>query len=242
MAAFEAMVSKATLYGVGVGPGDPELMTVKAWRLISTTPVIAYLSANDGASVARSIAAPFFPQDIVELSIDVPMREEREPARQAYDQGCRAIARHLDEGRDVAMLCEGDPFFYGSFMYVFERLAGSYRIVTIPGVSSVSASAARLGRPLAARTEVMKVIPATISAAALDNELQGTQSIAIIKVGRHFAKVRDALVSRGLAGRSVAVERATQAQEKIMPVLEIEGDTVPYFTTILVYAGEEPWR
>ncbi|MEQ1522188.1 MAG: SAM-dependent methyltransferase, partial [Aestuariivirga sp.] len=115
------MTKTGILYGLGVGPGDPELMTVKAWRIISMAPVVTYLTANSTESTARDIAKPFLPDDVIELKIDMPMRTEREPAQDAYDKGAAAITEHLKAGRDVAMLCEGDPFFYGSFMYIFAR-------------------------------------------------------------------------------------------------------------------------
>src|SRR5262245_45078560 len=115
-----------TFYGLGVGPGDPELITLKAWRIISQVPVIAYPAANGGESLAYSIAAPFIPEDVIELAIAVPMRRERGPAQQAYDDAAQTIARHLEEGLDVAFLCEGDPLFYGSFAYLLTRLAHNY--------------------------------------------------------------------------------------------------------------------
>jgi precorrin-2/cobalt-factor-2 C20-methyltransferase len=239
MAGGEAM--SGIFYGLGVGPGDPELITVKAWRIISTAPVLAYLAANGSESTARDIAKPFIPEDVIEIAIDVPMKTEREPAQAAYDKGAAAIRAHLDEGRDVAMLCEGDPFFYGSFMYVYSRLAGEFETVVVPGVSSITACAARIGRPLAARNEVLKVLPATLEADRLREELKQAEAAAIIKVGRHFAKVRDVLAQLDLTSRAVAVEKATRDAERITRVADIEGDALPYFTTILVYAGSEKW-
>ena len=230
------MRAAGILYGVGVGPGDPELMTVKAWRLVSTSPVIAYLAANGGASTARDIAKPFFPDGIIELAIDMPMRIEREPGEAAYDKGAAAIAEHLEAGRNVIMLCEGDPFFYGSFMYIFARLAQKYETVVVPGVSSITASAAAIGRPLAARNEVLKVLPATLEPERLREELATAESVAIIKVGRHFGKVRDVLTALGLSPRALVIEKATRPEERIVKVDDVEGDTLPYFTTILVYA------
>jgi precorrin-2/cobalt-factor-2 C20-methyltransferase len=237
----QAMVSPGTLYGVGVGPGDPELMTVKASRLISTARVIAYLSANGGASTAREIARPFIPEDAVEISVDVPMRTEREPAQEAYDRGCNEISRYLAAGRNVVALCEGDPFFYGSFMYVFARLANKHTVVVVPGVSSINAAAAAIGRPLAARNEVLKVLPATLDAGRLREELLTAESAAIIKVGRHLAKVRTVLSALDLAKTSIVIERATRNDECVSRVEDIASDTLPYFATILVYAGNEPW-
>lgn len=235
------MVKPATLYGVGVGPGDPELMTVKAWRLVSTCPVIAYLAANGAESTARDIARPFMTDDATHVVIDVPMRTERGPAQQAYDRGAEDIARHLDAGRDVVMLCEGDPFFYGSFMYVFARLSARYPTVVVPGVTSITASAAALARPLAARNEVLKVLPATLESHRLREELAMAESAAIIKVGRHFGKVRSVLSALELNSRSAVVERATCSGERVRRLDDVTEESLPYFSTILVYAGGEPW-
>ena len=235
------MVKAATLYGIGVGPGDPELMTVKAWRLISTVPVIAYLTANGKDLTARDIAMPFFPDDVIQLPIDMPMRVEREPGEKAYDAGALAIAQHLKAGRDVAMLCEGDPFFYGSFMYLFARLADEFQTIVVPGVTSITAAAAAMGRPLAARNEVLKVLPASLDADRLRDELLTAESAAIIKVGRHFAKVRNILGNLDLITRSTVIIKATHDDERIMAVPDVEGDTLPYFSTILVYTGSEAW-
>lgn len=230
-----------TFYGVGVGPGDPELMTVKAWRLVSTVPVIAYLTADGRHSTARDIAKPFLPESLTEIAIDIPMRIEREPAQVAYDEGARRITEHLKSGRDVVMLCEGDPFFYGSFMYMFARLADRFKTVVVPGVTSMTAAAARIGRPLAARNDVIKVLPATMDEARLKQELSTASSAAIIKVGRHLPAVRQALTELGLTSRSVVIENATRDNEHILKLEDVAGDSLPYFATILVYAGGEAW-
>ena len=236
------MVTKnGTLYGVGVGPGDPELMTVKAWRLVSTAPVIAYLTANGQDSTARDIAKPFIPEDCQHLVIDMPMRVEREPGEKAYDAGAAAIAQQLEAGRDVVMLCEGDPFFYGSFMYLFARLAQRYPCVAVPGVTSITASAASLRRPLSARNEVVKVLPATLPEDRLRDELMTAESAAIIKVGRHLPKIRNILGMLDMSSRAHVIIKATREDEQIIPLLDITEDTLPYFSTILVYTGAEAW-
>jgi precorrin-2/cobalt-factor-2 C20-methyltransferase len=234
MAGDKAM--SGTLYGVGVGPGDPELMTVKAWRLISTAKVIAYLAANGGESTARNIAKPFIAEDAEELVIDMPMRVDPEEGQAAYDKGAKSIAARLSAGADVVMLCEGDPFFYGSFMYVFERLAPEFKTVVVPGVTSIAASAAELGQPLCARDDVLKILPATLDAGKLRAELSTAQSVAIIKVGRHFGKVKQVLQSLDLENRATAITYATQDQQLIQPVAEITANTLPYFTTIILKA------
>lgn len=241
MAGGEAMVAHGTLYGVGVGPGDPELMTLKASRIVAAAPVIAYFAAAGKASTARGIAGSYFSGGSIELALEVPMLSEREPAQAAYDKAAAAIAGHLESGLDVAMLCEGDPFFYGSFMYLFARLARTHRTIVVPGVTSITAAAAAVGRPLAARDEVLKIVPATLDAARLRAELTAIESAAIIKVGRHFGKVRSILAGLDLLGGAVAIENATTGQERVRPAAGIAGDALPYFTTILVYAGQERW-
>ena len=223
-----------TLYGVGVGPGDPELMTVKAWRLISMAKVIAYLAANGGDSTARAIAAPFMPDDAEEIIIDMPMRVEREAGQAAYDAGAARIAQHLSKGEDVIMLCEGDPFFYGSFMYMFERLSEKFPTIVVPGVTSITAAAAVMGQPLCERDDVLKVLPATMAEADLQRELATAHAAAIIKVGRHFGKVKRVLQSLNIEHCATAVERATHDNQMIRDITQIQEDHLPYFTTIII--------
>jgi len=242
MAGTEAMVGKlGTLHGVGVGPGDPELLTVKAARLIGNAPVIAYLTANGKDSTARDIAKSYIPATAEHLIIDMPMRVEREPGEKAYDAGAAAIAEHLKQGRDVVMLCEGDPFFYGSFMYLFARLASDYPCAIVPGVTSMTASAAALRRPLSARNEVVKVLPATLPEDRLREELMTAESAVLIKVGRHLPKVRTILGLLDLASRAHVIIKATHGDEVVTPLLDITEDHLPYFSSILVYAGTEAW-
>ena len=233
MAGAKAMKT-GKLYGVGVGPGDPELMTVKAWRLISTADVVAYLCANGKDSTARDIAMPFLPEAVAEIAIDMPMRVEREPAQKAYDQGAEEISSQLNRGKDVIMLCEGDPFFYGSFMYIFERLAVKFETIVVPGVTSITAAAAAIGQPLVSRDEALKVLPATMDEAHLRAELSNCTSAAIIKVGRHFGKVK--MILNDLNLKATAIENATHDNQIIRELNSIEGDTLPYFTTIIVRA------
>ena len=223
-----------TLYGVGVGPGDPELLTVKAWRLIAGASTIAYLCANGGDSTALEIAKPFLPDAYTPIAIDMPMRVERQPAQAAYDKGCDQISKVLDQGGDVIFLCEGDPFFYGSFMYVFERLVENHNVIVVPGITSISAASAELRQPLVERDETLKVLPATMSAENLKSELATASAAAIIKVGRHISKVKSVLSDLNLLDKATAIENATQSNQIISPLSNIDADALPYFTTIIV--------
>ncbi|MDY8107700.1 precorrin-2 C(20)-methyltransferase [Fulvimarina sp. 2208YS6-2-32] len=227
------------LYGLGVGPGDPDLLTLKAHRILTASPVVAYPKPEQGESFARAIVAQFLAPGQVEIAIAVPMRVERFPAAGIYDRAARDIAARLDGGEDVAVLCEGDPFFYGSFMYLFERLAGRFETVIVPGVSSVMAASAASLRPLAARNDVLTIIPGPLPDQELKTRIEGAQAFAIMKLGRHFARIKTLLETMGLSGSCRYCERVTLANQTIAPLAET-GDVAPYFSMILGYRGDEP--
>jgi precorrin-2/cobalt-factor-2 C20-methyltransferase len=222
-----------TLYGLGVGPGDPELMTLKAVRLLGQVPVIAYPAAGDGDSSARAIAAGFIPPGATEIAIKVPMRPGRIPV-EIYDAAAERIADHLAAGRDVAVLCEGDPLFYGSFMYLHDRLASRFPCLVVPGVSSLTACAASAGQPLAGRNAVLTVLPATLDDADLTARLENTEAAAIIKVGRHLPRLRALIEACGLTARATYVEHASRPDEKVLPLANIGNAEAPYFSMILI--------
>ncbi len=230
-----------TLYGVGVGPGDPELLTLKAHRLISSALVIAYPINAEGEGFARNIVEAFLPADASHLPIHVPMQVEREPAQRAYDQAAMNINEHLAADRDVVFLCEGDPFFFGSFMFIHERVVGVHDCEVVPGVTSLTACAAELGRPLAARNDTLKVLPAPLDENILEAELKTAQSAVIIKIGRHFEKVRRVVRTVSAADRAWIIEAATGANQKITALEDVPEGERPYFSTILIYRGDEAW-
>ena len=219
------------LFGVGVGPGDPELMTVKAREAITAADVISYPNAQHGRSVARRIAACCLRADHIELPLAFPVTTEmtdhpggyEAALGEFYDEAAAALAAHLDAGRDVAVLCEGDPFFYGSYMYLHERLADRYETTVIPGVTGFSAAAASAGTPLVKRDDVFMALPGTLSAQELSARLRTADAAVVMKLGRTFAKVRGAVEAAGAGARGVYVERASSAEERIAPLREVEG-------------------
>ena len=238
------MSSKAasgTLYGLGVGPGDPELITLKALNVLKRVPVIAYPAPEHGESLARAIVAAHLPGGQQEIVIRMPLEAARFPAAEVYDAAAREVAGHLDAGRNVAALCEGDPFFFGSFLYLFERLAEHHKVVVVPGVSSPMACSAVLQAPLAARNDVFSVLPAPLPAAALAARLAQCDAAAIVKVGRHIDKVRDVLGSLALLQNAHYIERATMAAERVLPLAEAPSPA-PYFSMILVHKRGAAWR
>ena len=235
------MTAPGKLFGLGLGPGDPELITLKALRLLRAASVVAYPAPTGGSSFARSIVAEFLSPAQIELRVDVPMDPDPSHALKAYEIGASAIATQLRTGKDVVLLCQGDPFFYGSFMYLFGLLAGEFAIEVVPGVSSIMAAAAASGVPLVCRDDAMVVVPATLPADALARHLQTASGIAILKLGRHFAKVRDVLDGLGLRDHARYVERASLPQQKILPLGEVDPAAVPYFSMILVHRRQNPW-
>ena len=230
------------LYGVGVGPGDPQLVTLKAVRILGEAGVVAYLAAREKPSNARRAIADYLTPDQIELPMFYPVTTEKLPPpfsyedalTKFYDESAERLAVHLDAGRDVAMLCEGDPFFYGSFMYYFHRLAARYETEVVPGVCSVVASAAVLGTPLVHQAQTLSVISGVLSAEDLIKKLHECDAAAIMKLGSNFQKVRGVLDTLHLSERALYVERATMDAQKILPLCEVNPKTVPYFSMIIV--------
>ncbi len=227
-------IVSGTLYGLGVGPGDPDLLTVKAARILGACPVVAYPAPEQGDSLARRIAGPHVPVGRIEIAIRMELSAARFPAAAVYDAAAAEIAAHLAAGRDVAVLCLGDPLLYGSFMYLLARLADRHKVEIVPGVASPTAAAAALLLPLAARDDALAVIPAQLSDARIATCLAASDTSAIIKLGRHFARVRTLLGRLGLAECAHYVEHATMADQRILPLETIDPAAVPYFSLIVV--------
>lgn len=219
------------LFGIGVGPGDPELLTLKGLRLLRAAPVVAYPAPEDGESFARSIVAEWLGSGQREIAIRFPMRPGPAPA-EIYQRASTEIAAELGAGRDVALLCQGDPLFYGSFIGVFTRLADRYPVEIVPGVSSLTACAAAGRAPLAMRDEVLIVIPATLSETEIARRLATAEAAAIVKLGRHLAKVRRVLEDLGLLADALCVEHATLPHQQVRPFAEITE--APYFSLVLI--------
>ena len=239
-ASYSVAICQVTgkLYGVGVGPGDPELITIKAANLICKAKVIAYPAPVDGDSFARSIAEKHFHSDSIEIPISIPMQESRFPAQFVYKTAAAEISNYLNDGTDVVALCQGDPFFYGSFMYLFVLLAEQFPVEVIPGVSSLSGCSAAAQRPLCARLESFSVLPAPMAETELYDRLAKGGAAAIVKVGRHLPKVNKVLSTLGLNKGAVFISHATLPNQKVLPLAEL-SDEAPYFSTILV-PGRDP--
>lgn len=231
-----------TLFGIGVGPGDPDLLTIKAVRTIAACPVIAYPAPEEGTSLARTIAAPHIPAGKIECPVRLPIEIARHPAQDAYDSGATEIAVHLGAGRDVALLCLGDPLFYGSYMYLHARLAERFDCRVVPGVTSFAASAALAGHAIAAREDSVAVVPATLSDEEIERRIAPHDSLVFLKLGRHFSRLRALLSRLGLARGATYVERAGMPGERRLALSDTTSDTAPYFSLVLVHRRKAAWR
>ncbi|UUX48347.1 precorrin-2 C(20)-methyltransferase [Nisaea acidiphila] len=227
------------LTGIGVGPGDPDLITLKALKRLQAADLVCYPAPEVGQSLARRIAAPHIPHGLEEYAIRMPMVASRFPAAKIYDEAALRIGAALDAGRNVVVLCEGDPFFYGSFMYLYERLAKSHSVEVVPGISSPMASAAALGAPLVSRNDILTVLPAPLEDAELRARLAASDGIVIMKIGRHFARIRDLLRELGLEDDARYIEHATMENQRCLALSEVDPETVPYFSMILLHKRGE---
>ncbi|HWJ60409.1 MAG TPA: precorrin-2 C(20)-methyltransferase [Acidimicrobiales bacterium] len=230
------------LYGIGVGPGDPELMSVKADRLIRSTTTVAYFAAKGRPSNARRVAEHLLTDDHREIRIEYPVTVEvlrpdqsyEDLLIECYDEAAQRVAAVLDAGDDVAVICEGDPFFYGSYMYLHNRLAERYGTTVVPGISSPVAGSAALSRPLVCGTEIVSVLSAVLPDDELKSALAACDAAVIIKVGRNLAKVRSVVAGVGLGDRAFYVERATWSEQATAPLAEAPESGAPYFSMVVI--------
>jgi precorrin-2/cobalt-factor-2 C20-methyltransferase len=240
-------VSAARLIGVGVGPGDPELLTLKALRAIGEADVIAHFAKAGHASHARAIVAPHLPAAAAELPLYYPVTTElpkcsdryRRIIEDFYDDAAAKIAAHLQAGRMVAVICEGDPLFYGSYMHLHVRLAARFSTEVVAGVTGMSGCWSAAGMPIVQGDDVFTVLPATLPEAELTRRLAEADAAVVMKIGRHLPKLRRALDRSGRLSRAIYVERGTMAGSTTMPLAAKPDDAAPYFAVVLVPGWEQ---
>jgi precorrin-2/cobalt-factor-2 C20-methyltransferase len=239
-------VSEARLIGVGVGPGDPELMTLKAVRILADADVVAWFAKAGHPSNALATAAGHLRAGATQLPLLYPVTTElarEDPAYVAaieafFDDAAEAVAMHLDQGRRVAVLSEGDPLFYGSYMHLHVRLSHRYPTEVVPGVTGLSGCWSAAGLPLAQGDDVLTVVAGTLAEGELQRHFRESNAVAVIKVGRNLTKVRRALAGANRLDGAIYVERGTMAGSLVIPLLEKADDQAPYFAVVLVPGWE----
>ena len=239
--------SAGKLLGVGVGPGDPELLTLRAMRALGEADVVAHFAKAGNASHSRAIVERHLRAEVTELPLHYPVTTElpscsdgyRDAIRDFYDTAAARIAAHLEAGRVVAVISEGDPLFYGSYMHLHARLSPRFSTEIIAGVTGMSGCWSAAGMPMAQGDDVFTVLPATLSEAELTRRLADADAAVVMKVGRHLPKLRRALEVSGRPARAIYVERGTMAAEKMIPLAAKSDDDAPYFAVVLVPGWED---
>ncbi|MGD9509846.1 MAG: precorrin-2 C(20)-methyltransferase [Geminicoccaceae bacterium] len=227
------MTRRGRLIGLGVGPGDPELMTVKGVKALEAAHAIAFIAAAGRASRSREIAAAYIRPGTRELIAVMPMTQDTDATGRAYSQLVTGIVSELGQGRDVVFLCEGDPLLYGSFAHLLPRLGNRFECVVIPGVTSVTAAAAAAQMPLGLYDEPIALIPATVGPKRMAALLQQSDRAAIMKVGRHLDTVKQALAAAHMGEDALLIENATLRGERVRPLSAVSESQAPYFSLIL---------
>jgi precorrin-2/cobalt-factor-2 C20-methyltransferase len=236
------MTTLGKLIGVGVGPGDPQLLTLKAVHALQTADVVAHFAKAGNASNARAAVAQFMRVGATELPLLYPITTEkpagdpdyREAIEQFFDESAAAVAKHLHAGKSVAVLSEGDPLFYGSYMHLHIRLTKRYPTEVIPGITGMSGCWSAAGIPITQGDDVLTVMPATLDEAELLRRLRHNDPTVVMKVGRNLAKVRRALIAADRIASAIYVERGTMENQRLMPLSDKLDDSAPYFAIVLV--------
>lgn len=239
---MSALNPQGRLYGVGLGPGDPDLVTIKSLKAIQAVPVVAYFAKRGKRGNARMIADRLMLPGVIELplvypvTVEIPFDSPQYKAQLAafYGEASEAIAAHLRAGRDVALLCEGDPLFYGSFMHLYVRLRETFPVTICAGVTGMSGCWTAAGAPMTWGDDVLSVLPGTLPREELLRRVKDADALVFMKLGRNFAKVRDILREAGLLERAIYVERGSMANEQVTPLKDKHDDAAPYFSIIIV--------
>ena len=242
-------MTKGTIIGLGLGPGEPDLMSVRADRLLRQARHVAYFRKAGKPGQARQIVAGMLAEGVVEFAMEYPVTTEIPLDDPAYNHALGPFyadcARHLrdlsDQGRDVVVLCEGDPFFYGSFMHLYARLRDTHPVQVVPAITGMSGAWTATGLPITWGDDVLTVLTGTLPEADLARHMAGSDALVVMKIGRNIDKVRRALETAGRMDRAWLVEYATMPGQKVMRLAEVEGRVTPYFSIVLVHGqGRRP--
>jgi precorrin-2/cobalt-factor-2 C20-methyltransferase len=237
-----ASASRGCLYGVGLGPGDPDLVTVKATKILGSVPIVASFAKKGASGRAQAIFGRWVSKNCRHLPLVYPLTTELHFCNPAYVAQLRGfykdaedtIAARLLAGQDVALVCEGDPLFYGSFIHLFVRLRDQFRIEIIPGVTGMSGCWSAAKAPIAWGDDVLSVLPGTLGHAALASHLGTSDAAVIIKIGANFEKIRAAIAEAGRLSTALYVEHGTSESQTIIPLADKTDGHAPYFSSIII--------
>ncbi|MBT8409198.1 MAG: precorrin-2 C(20)-methyltransferase [Alphaproteobacteria bacterium] len=242
-------MSTGTLYGVGLGPGDPDLMSVRAHRLITSARQVAFFRKAGRKGQARRIVDGLLHKTATEIAMEYPVTTEIPLADPAYNQCLSAfyqtcvadLRTRLDAGEDVVVLCEGDPFFYGSFMHLYMRLKDHVHVEVIPAVTGMSGAWTATGQPITWGDDVLTILMGTLPETDLARHMAAADALVVMKIGANLGKVRAALVSAGKLEDAWLVEHATMPNQSVVRLADAPERTAPYFSIVVVHGqGRRP--
>ena len=233
---------------VGLGPGDPELMSVKAWRLIGAARQVAHFRKAGRPGQARRIVEGMLARDVAEYPMEYPVTTELNFASAEYDAVLAGFYDHwaarlleLAQQADLIVLCEGDPFFYGSFMHLYNRLRGKVDVQVVPGITGMSGCWTASGQPITWGDDVMTVLMGTLPEADLVRHMQTADALVVMKTGRNLGKIRGALAQAGRLEQAWIVEAGTMPAQTVGRLVDYPQQDCPYFSIILVHGhGRRP--
>ena len=238
------------IIGLGLGPGDPDLMSVRAHRLLTGARHVAFFRKAGRAGQARTLAGDLVADDAVEFAMEYPVTTEipvsdpryNEVLSRFYEDCTRHLKSLAEAGEDVVVLCEGDPFFYGSFMHLHERLKGDVPVEVVPAITGMSAAWTATGAPITWGDDVLTVLMGTLSEADLVRNMKAADAVVVMKIGRNFPKTVNALTSSGLAERAWLVEYAAMPGQTVRRLGDVPEDyAAPYFSIVVVHGrGRRP--
>ena len=245
----ETQQHNGIIYGVGLGPGAADLMSVRSDRLIRGAAHIAYFRKRGNPGQARQIVEGLLRADVVEWPMDYPVTTEIPLSDPRYNQLLAAfyqdwadrLSELASQQGEVIVLCEGDPFFYGSFMHLYERLRDRHKVDVVPGITGMSAAWTASGQPISWGDDKIAIVMGTSDEDELTASIEQADAIVVMKIGRHLRKIRRILTEAGHAERAVIVCYAASEKEEVIPLSDYPSDRLPYFSIILVHGrGRRP--
>ncbi len=242
-------MSTGTIYGVGLGPGHPDLMSVRADRLLRGARHVAFFRKAGRSGQARRIVEGLLHEAAVEFPMEYPVTTEipvEDPAYNAalsaFYTDCTAHLRALaGQGEDVVVLCEGDPFFFGSFMHLYTRLKDDVPVEVVPAITGMSGAWTATGQPVTWGDDILTVLMGTLPEDVLTEAMARSDAVVVMKIGRHFGKVTSALKAAGKYEAAWLIEYASMPQQTVQKLAEAGDKVTPYFSIVVVHGqGRRP--
>ena len=242
-------MSNGTIYGVGVGPGDPDLISLKAYNIIKKAKCIAYFKKKEKNGIAYGIIKQYLKKNIFEIVMPYPITTEisflsleyKKVLSDFYDDCCKRILSEINQNSDVIILCEGDPFFYGSFMHIHTRLYNKTKIIVVPGITGMSAAWTATNLPITWGDDILTVIMGTMEKKEIIKRIQNSDALVFMKIGKHFQKICQILKELSLFDCAYLVENASMLNEKVRKLKEVQETSLPYFSIIIIHGnGRRP--